>query len=108
MTGKKHWYEKEGWAVALLIFFPPVGIYLTWRYTPWPSNVKKIAIGASTLWFLFGLVGSRLDKSREQTITNPAVSTAQQTTPQPTTPISKPASPNPLGVSDGFAPVYKS
>lgn len=39
---KKNWYERAGWIIFFLIFFFPVGLFLTWKYSDWNKNTKII------------------------------------------------------------------
>jgi len=47
------WYRKPGWIILLLVIFPPVGIFLTWRHGPWQRNTKIVVTVASCLFFVF-------------------------------------------------------
>ena len=48
---KDPWYKRTPWIIALLILFPPVGIFLMLRYAPWrqPIRVAALAVFAIIL-----------------------------------------------------------
>ena len=50
--GEQHqspWYRTLWGTILLLIIFPPLGLYLMWRYQPWSSRIKWSVLGAEAL-----------------------------------------------------------
>ena len=46
---EKKWYQRN-WVIALLLYFCfPVGVYLMWKYSSWPSIIKKVISGLAIL-----------------------------------------------------------
>jgi len=50
------WYRGDGGAITFLIFCFPVGIYLMWRYTQWPSKAKWIVTSVFILPLLIASI----------------------------------------------------
>ena len=44
------WYGRAPAAVALLVLFPPVGLYLMWCFQGWDSRTKRLITGGAVLW----------------------------------------------------------
>ena len=44
------WHRRTWAAVALLVLFPPVGLYLMWRFQGWDSRTKRLITGGAVLW----------------------------------------------------------
>jgi hypothetical protein len=44
------WYGRAPAAVFLLVLFPPVGLYLMWRFQGWDSRTKRLVTGGAVLW----------------------------------------------------------
>lgn len=53
-SAPQKWYTKNVGILALLIFFFPIGLYLMWRYSKWPKNVKWIVTGVLAFCVLIG------------------------------------------------------
>lgn len=51
------WYRTAWAAMLLLALFPPVGLYLTWKYQGWNIRTKRIVTGAATLWLAGVIAG---------------------------------------------------
>ena len=51
----KKWYQKTWVIVLFLIFFWPVGIFLTWKFSTWTKNTKIAVSVAAVLFGIFGL-----------------------------------------------------
>jgi len=49
------WYKRTWFIVLSLIIFPPLGIFLTWKYAGWSKNAKIAAIIASAVFFIYTL-----------------------------------------------------
>ena len=46
---EKKWFQRN-WVIALLLYFCfPVGVYLMWKYSSWPSIIKKVISGLAIL-----------------------------------------------------------
>lgn len=55
ISGKKEpFYKKTGWIIVLLLFMPPIGMYLMFKYMDKPSRTAKIII--SVVWGLWWLL----------------------------------------------------
>lgn len=50
----KQWYQKTGWAIAFLIIFFPIGLFLMWKHTNWNKIIKIII----TAIFIFAFIGA--------------------------------------------------
>jgi Zn-dependent metalloprotease len=59
-TSTNPWYRSRWTAIVLLVLFPPVGLYLMWRYQEWAPRTKGIAAVASTLWLAAVVAGISL------------------------------------------------
>lgn len=55
MPKSQQWYQREWVIILLLVLFAPVGIFLTWKYTPWQQRTKIIASVLSGLFFVIAL-----------------------------------------------------
>jgi len=44
------WYGRTPAAILLLVLFPPVGLYLMWRFQGWDSRTKRAITGGAVLW----------------------------------------------------------
>jgi Zn-dependent metalloprotease len=49
-SSSQPWYVRAPAAVALLVLFPPVGLYLMWRFQAWDSRTKRLVTGGAVLW----------------------------------------------------------
>jgi Zn-dependent metalloprotease len=47
---KQPWYGRAPAVVALLVLFPPGGLYLMWRFQGWDSRTKQLVTGGAILW----------------------------------------------------------
>lgn len=47
MGDQKKWYQANSGIIALLFLFFPAGLYLMWKYSPWPKKTR---------WFVTGVV----------------------------------------------------
>jgi Zn-dependent metalloprotease len=51
MSSSEHpWYGRAPTVILLLVLFPPVGLYLMWRFQRWDSRRKRAITGAAVLW----------------------------------------------------------
>ncbi len=104
---QKAWYKRPLGIVLLLFFFFPVGLYLMWRYTAWPKNVKWIVTGVLLfIGIVGGVANASGQASRGPTPSIAAVATVQPTPdPKPTpTPTPRPT-PTPTPVPPTATPV---
>jgi len=44
------WYGRTLPAIILLVLFPPVGLYLMWRFQGWDSRTKRLVTGGAVFW----------------------------------------------------------
>ncbi len=51
----KKWYTSTWFTIVTLVFFAPVGIFLTWKYSKWGKVTKVIASVAAALFFIYAV-----------------------------------------------------
>jgi Zn-dependent metalloprotease len=49
-SSSQPWYGRAPAAVALLVLFPPVGVYLMWRFQGWDARTKRLVTGGAVIW----------------------------------------------------------
>lgn len=84
------------WIVALLVAFPPVGIFLLYRFgLPIPPMSRHVVAGAAAVWcvILIAAGGSGGSKDGKETPAEPESKVTASTTPTPSTPPSTPGAP---------------
>lgn len=97
------WYRQQLWIVVLLIFIPPVGAVLAWRYRPaWPKAVRLALVvwGVIGAFYYLGRVAAPAQPATtaqgtpaaQQAAAAPAAPTLAPT-PRPTVPPTTPPEP---------------
>lgn len=71
------WYEKTWFTWLTLIIFPPLGIFLLWKYRDYTPKTKKILTVVFAIWLVFSVVNSN-DNKQNSPQEAPATQTVQQ------------------------------
>jgi hypothetical protein len=82
------WYRRRGWVLALLVFFPPLGIALLWWGQHLQRNLRIVLTVASALFFL------RIMTQPISPVAEPKAASPPQS-PSPTATSPKSAEPEP-------------
>lgn len=66
------WYKKAWFTWLMLLFIPPVGIFLLWKYRTFSIKVKSILSIIFLVWFISAGAGSDKNNDNTQTSTQTA------------------------------------
>lgn len=73
MEDQKKWYQTQVGIIALLFLFFPAGLYLMWKYSPWPKKTRWYVTGvvvvlvlASSMFSLAGFEPTEVNESSSE------------------------------------------
>lgn len=64
----KKWYQKLPVIIALLILFPPAGLFLMWKYTSWNKVLKGVITIVLAILFISTVSGGKTNTTQSSDV----------------------------------------